>query len=603
MSKRLGFEARQATVPPTRFVVTDCTDVSDPTVLVYSGTVRPHPRDRPPADGSAPEKPPRLLMDGRGRAECANGDVYEGDVVLGMFEGVGKVVYADGGVYDGQWQAHLRHGYGVCDSADGKTSYMGVWRAGERDGTGDETTPEGSYAGLWRGGHQHGVGRWRPVNGDVYDGVWAGGKLHGLCTVTYAHGDVLTAHFVEGLLHGSASYTQQSTGDKYGEDFVRGVCVRGVTCKESVSQHPRHGALTQCTVEYQRSGDVYIGQWLRTRSGDDRRGERCGTGRLEWADGDVYVGEFAEDHLDGDGVVTYAERDADDVGKLDDLGLSHLDDAVVAAEDEDGEVDEGCGRSPPGGEGFVADVAAVPDLGTGPRLLGGGDSGQYGGNLDDVAVAAPQPDRTEDHERTVDGVRVLRYEGQFHKGLRDGRGRLVLANGDHVDGFWSGGFRHGVFHRTVANKRWEAAADTPFGGCVAPVACTGPRPGSPYGALSRTGVFVADGDGNLEPASPLAVGVDTVPADATPEAAAAACAIGALNHAVSLKQGGPDAACVEAKALSHPHRGQAGGSVTVSSFYAFGDEASSLTDVEASVASTYATQRQAFEHRKVAIVE
>jgi hypothetical protein len=421
LRQRNGLATREATVAPTRFIVEDHADVCDENIASYTGTVRPHPRRL--TDASLDVS--RLIMDGKGVATCANGDVYDGDTRLGMFEGMGVMRYTDGAVYDGQWAAHLRHGYGVLDSPRGTTSYVGLFRRGEKDGTGEETSADGFFAGTYHDGAPRGLGRFVAKNGDVYDGVYEDGDLTGLATVTYAHGDFYVGRFINGQPHGGGTYTQVSTGDEYAERFDEGVCVSGV-CR------PLPGGACHCAVLYHDGGSRYSGGWVRSAAGTDRRGVREGRGVLTLPNGDVYDGEFAGDHFGGEAVVTYAAEPAGEAGS-----------------EDSGDEDSDAGAR--GDFGCLGEIHGSPGASTMASDAGDGASGDE--EDDSPVLAGELRDTTAFDERHCGGVRVLRFEGAFHDGVRDGRGRLYLADGDVFEGFWSKGRRHGVFHQTTGNRR------------------------------------------------------------------------------------------------------------------------------------------------------
>ena len=156
---------------PTRFVVTHRADVMDADVARYTGSVRPHPRFTTvdPDTKATVFDPDRVLMDGRGTATMVSGDVYVGDVSLGMFEGTGRMQYADGAVYDGTWKGSLRDGYGVYESAGGHIQHTGRYKGGDACGQGEwarfdlETKQrlQETYIGMFRDGVFDGIGRLR----------------------------------------------------------------------------------------------------------------------------------------------------------------------------------------------------------------------------------------------------------------------------------------------------------------------------------------------------------------------------------------------------------------------------------------------------------
>ena len=76
---------------------------------------------------TAPPSPPSclLLEQGEARFVDGRGNVYEGQMLEGVFEGVGRLTYAQaddgggGGVHEGQWRAGAPHGLGRRVFADG----------------------------------------------------------------------------------------------------------------------------------------------------------------------------------------------------------------------------------------------------------------------------------------------------------------------------------------------------------------------------------------------------------------------------------------------------------------------------------------------------
>ena len=75
--------------------------------------------------------------------EYSNGDVYEGDLLLGERHGSGKMIYADGSVYEGEWKHDMYDGKGMKDWCDGIT-YVGEWKNGMMEGKGVYTMAHGT---------------------------------------------------------------------------------------------------------------------------------------------------------------------------------------------------------------------------------------------------------------------------------------------------------------------------------------------------------------------------------------------------------------------------------------------------------------------------
>ena len=70
------------------------------------------------------------------KIEYADGDVYEGYLLLGKYHGRGRLVYhGEKGHYDGDWIGGLCHGKGTRMYSNGN-KYVGDFLAGEIDGNG-----------------------------------------------------------------------------------------------------------------------------------------------------------------------------------------------------------------------------------------------------------------------------------------------------------------------------------------------------------------------------------------------------------------------------------------------------------------------------------
>ena len=56
---------------------------------------------------------------GLGRVEWTDGDIYEGELVDGVFDGYGRYIWNDGYMYIGQWKNKKQNGLGVYVSPSG----------------------------------------------------------------------------------------------------------------------------------------------------------------------------------------------------------------------------------------------------------------------------------------------------------------------------------------------------------------------------------------------------------------------------------------------------------------------------------------------------
>ena len=182
---------------------------------------------------------------GRGTLTWPGGNRYEGDVRGGLPHGTGRQVVGDA-VYDGEWCDGLRHGQGrlVIGGSDGLT-YTGGWSHDAREGAGVCVF----------------------ANGDHYSGDWRDDRRCGRGTMVWAsRAEEYRGDWVDGLPHGEGEHVWW---------------LRLPRSKLRASQTPR------C--------NRYVGEF--------RRGARGGYGRMLYANGGYYEGEWEDDQREGRGVL------------------------------------------------------------------------------------------------------------------------------------------------------------------------------------------------------------------------------------------------------------------------------------------------------------
>jgi hypothetical protein len=402
-------------------------------VVTYSGTARRHPW---------PARSSEFVMDGRGTAAFDTGDLYEGEVRFGMFCGEGKMKYSNGTAYDGEWNDNLPHGFGVLKDSRTGSVFLGMFCKGDRHGSGEETFPDGTYfSGLFKFGYRSGPGILRiGSTGDVVHGIYAKGRLHGTATVQYGNGDMFIGQFRRGKSHGEGRYTQCDSGDTYIELFHHGRCVEGVLDdNEDPVGSIGHGAEEEeetasdiddrrshspapmrkklCRVIYAKSKDEYVGGWQREGSGGNRRGVATGRGMYrEHATGIVYQGEFHNDLKEGTGMLEFP--------------------CSFAAPSPHDEPAGGC----EGTENTSAEHHSYDELGFFKMPLATCVVHRYFVNPDDYP---------EIHH--PDGISSV--QGDFHLGMLDGRATISTREGGTIEGFFSKGLPHGIFHEHRPSDR------------------------------------------------------------------------------------------------------------------------------------------------------
>ena len=307
---------------------------------------------------------------GRGMMRYANGDLYEGEWRAGRRNGTGCMRTADGETYEGQWRDDRPGGgpaegveggvrpryvdgvglvgvpasghaeaaaaavggeeadgrvsapqaanHGECTYADG-SSYAGGWLLGLRHGVGTHKSADGSsYHGEWANDMRHGHGVLSRPGELEFDGEWWRDAPHGTGCLTLANNERLEGRWQDGSHTGRMQLTR-TNNDVY----------VGMLCCSAPAGSVIHSAGSMCgsyephgrgRMEY-AAGDVYDGDWEAGEptgfgsftwtsgdaySGDVRGGAPLGEGAFRFANGDTYRGEMSGLQRHGVGVCTYA---------------------------------------------------------------------------------------------------------------------------------------------------------------------------------------------------------------------------------------------------------------------------------------------------------
>ena len=196
-------------------------------------------------------------LHGRGKLTTAE-YVYNGDFVLGNFEGQGVYTQNSGDSYTGGFKANLYHGDGSISYANG-SSYTGEFQAGNYHGDGEFKQGEMFYRGTFVDGVLTGQGAVSMYDGSVYTGEVEAWQPHGEGVLVTEDKNRLEGRFETGLLVGEGRW--------FGAD-----------------------------------GSTYVGEFDYNQFD--------GTGIYTAANGDVYEGEFSFGDYHGQGSLTLAEPEA-----------------------------------------------------------------------------------------------------------------------------------------------------------------------------------------------------------------------------------------------------------------------------------------------------
>uniref|UniRef100_H3GN51 VPS9 domain-containing protein n=1 Tax=Phytophthora ramorum TaxID=164328 RepID=H3GN51_PHYRM len=321
---------------------------------------------------------------GKGRLEFKTGFTYVGDFVHGRMHGPGRIEWHDSGVvYEGEF-------------------------------THNEITGRGTY--------------WWP-NGSSYVGDVKNGKRHGRGVFVTGDRGVLLQQSNSEEAH------EQEAGETGGETPKPLLfAYRSTTDNPNVMEHD---AEEDGAVHDDNKGDVgldtglvlaqsnarYDGEWENglphgygelvfdaarniRYEGQFVGGKREGNGHMHYADGSVYTGDWQADVKCGRGVMTWMAPPGVDE-------LSNPEDAMPL-ERYDGEWVNDCQH------GFGRHVWLVSPL----------------SSLSTVSPTRMRSSISSPHDKNW-------YEGEFHEGLRHGRGVFFYANGARYEGEWKANVKDG----------------------------------------------------------------------------------------------------------------------------------------------------------------
>ncbi|KAL9185825.1 hypothetical protein ACHAXT_003602, partial [Thalassiosira profunda] len=239
---------------------------------------------------------------GHGRMGYASGSVYEGQWENGHHCGHGKNWYANGDVYEGWWWMNQYHGHGRLVWAGGD-KYEGEWAGDKMNGKGTYFFETGNvYEGGWKGGTKTGWGTLRQPDGAFYEGGWKGDEKHGPGTLRTSNGDVFKGQWVDGSRHGVFMHTEASSGHRfeYKQEYCNGKRVSSVCTNPFPRIKKDDNRPGRAKIEY-RSGNIYEGDVVDGESGPYQHGH----GQMQYANGEVYDGEWKYGSRHGRGTCKY----------------------------------------------------------------------------------------------------------------------------------------------------------------------------------------------------------------------------------------------------------------------------------------------------------
>ncbi|KAE8993030.1 hypothetical protein PR003_g20734 [Phytophthora rubi] len=317
---------------------------------------------------------------------------YEGETLLvsecgvPVYHGKGRLEFKTGFTYVGDFVHGRMHGTGRIEWHASGVVYAG-------DLTHNEITGRGTY--------------WWP-NGSSYEGDVKRGKRHGRGVFVTGDRGVVREEAQESDEVSKPLLFAFRSHDDQGHE------VDGDGHDEAKSEDGAELVIAQSNARYDGEwedglphgyGELVFDAARNIRyEGQFVEGKREGNGHMHYADGSVYVGEWKDDVKCGQGVMTWmTPRGVDELVNPED---------ATPLERYDGEWLNDCQK------GFGRHVWLVNPLSAGSTSRNG-------------APVSINP-----HDKNW-------YEGEFHEGLRHGRGVFFYANGARYEGEWRANVKEG----------------------------------------------------------------------------------------------------------------------------------------------------------------
>jgi hypothetical protein len=421
-------------------------------------------------------------QEGRSTYTYPNGDEYDGEWRQGKRHGKGVYIeYLTKNQYEGDWRDDLRHGKGILSARQNGYIYDGDWQHDVRCGRGHSSLKNvENYAGEWRANRFHGMGVYSNAQGDVYDGEWQRGLREGMGKLTCERATAdeneefgglkqYVGEWRAGRFHGTGT-AQYMDGTQYSGTFEEG---------------KRHGT----GLLFYANGDRYEGQWWKgfrhgegsffsatsgmTKEGAWRKNaEVDGTWFLVYANGDKYTGACRRGRPWGEGVCKYANGSSYAGAWVDGLRegfgvLVNTDGSLL-----EGEWNNSAFVQPKRAPSKFVEIPLASAKPSAPmRTALSGLLGSSGGQPSNKNVRGAVPPEHGSHVFVYPNGD--RYEGDFQKSLRHGKGVFTeRATGTVYDGEWRHDQRHGNGVLTSGMKdfiydgKWEHNMRAGYGHCV-----------------------------------------------------------------------------------------------------------------------------------------
>lgn len=288
------------------------------------------------------------------------------------------------GTYVGETDFGIFTGSGTFTFQSGEF-YEGAWQNYQMEGIGELSYPDGGhYSGGFSKSMKCGQGTFTWDNGDIYNGQWENDAMNGTGTYIFSDGSRMDGEFLNNVFYSGEYVLSNNTGD-YTIQYSNGEMISATVKFTDGSVYI--GEFSDCQINgngqiIYPNGDTYTGEY--------KNGKRNGSGTYEWSFGDTFFGDWNSDAMDGTGTYTFASG------------------VILTGEFSDNK--------------FVSGTYKTDT-----------ETGDYIFTLEDeVPVAVELALKS-----------GLAYNGGFSNGKFDGQGKIIYATGETYEGSFVNGLRSG----------------------------------------------------------------------------------------------------------------------------------------------------------------
>ncbi|OMJ66179.1 hypothetical protein SteCoe_37076 [Stentor coeruleus] len=369
----------------------------------------------------------KFKFEGFGISRIISKEKYRGMFNGGLKNGYGVCIYKSGNIYKGEWRDNKKSGYGIMTYKKGKV-FTGTWSNDEKS-LGTKNYPNGEcFFGEYRGKKLR-LGTYLYNNGERYYGFLEHKKKTFRGIMIYIDGSTYKGQWKDNKPDGFGIFTsnngwfyqgQWENGEKSGF---------GITSDDPYTLYKFSIDKNPC--RYEPPGkEKYSGNYIEGNLKDGR-------GFCDFANGDIFIGEWESDRKVKNGKYTWANQQCYD-------GNWEWD-----------EMDGNGDLQMTDGSQYIGDFKKGVYHGKGRLFLGDGTliKGEWENGILKTYEVSFNFNNGDDYHGSIQGLakhgkgclssKNGKYIGYFENDIRHGKGKEELLTGEKFTGTWDNGLKQG----------------------------------------------------------------------------------------------------------------------------------------------------------------